>query len=150
MPEHLISIIEDYYLWIKAFHIIAVIAWMAGLFYLPRLFIYHIETDHFETKETFVIMERKLYKIIMQPAMHLSLLLGFALSMLPGTWSSPWIHLKLLAVFFLVGFHLMLNVWRKALKTNTCHRTSRFFRIINEIPTLLLIIIVIAVVVKPF
>ena len=147
--ENIIIFLEEYYLWIKAFHVIAVIAWMAGLFYLPRLFVYHVETVHDETKKTLSIMERKLYKLIMQPSMHLSLLLGGFLSMLPGTWSSPWIHLKLLAVIFLVGFHFLLNFWRKALEQKICTKSGRFFRIMNEVPTFLLIVIVIAVVVKP-
>lgn len=150
MHTFLLDFLDQWYLWIKAFHIIAVIAWMAGIFYLPRLFVYHVETTNIDTKKTFIIMEHKLYKIIMQPSMHLSLLLGIILAMLPGTWSSPWFHLKLLAVFFLVFFHLFLNKCRKELAEDRCTRSGRFFRIINEIPTLLLAIIVIAVVVKPF
>ncbi len=142
--------LDHYYLWIKAFHLIAVIAWMAGLFYLPRLFVYHVETSIRETRETFVVMEARLYKIIMQPAMHLTLTLGILLAMVPGTWSSPWLHAKLAAVFLLVLFHFFLNTCRKELAEGRCRFTGKFFRIINEIPTLLLIIIVIFAIVKPF
>lgn len=145
----MLEFLDHSYLWIKGFHLVAVIAWMVGLFYLPRLFVYHSETAHKETRDTFIIMESKLYRIIMQPAMHLSLLLGFILATLAGAWVSPWFHLKLAAVFFLVIFHLFLNKCRKEFAEGRCRHTSRFFRIINEIPTVLLIIIVIATIVKP-
>ncbi len=150
MYETFMTVLNHSYLWIKALHIIAVICWMAGLFYLPRLLVYHVETANSDTQETFKIMEYKLYKIIMQPAMHLTLLSGILLAMILDTWMSPWFHLKLTAIIFLVFFHFSLNKYRKELADRRCKHTGRFFRMINEIPTVLLIIIVIAVVVKPF
>lgn len=150
MYETIITTLNHYYLWIKALHIIAVICWMAGLFYLPRLFVYHVETDHEVIKESFKEWERRLYKIIMQPAMHLSLLSGVILATILDAWMSPWFHLKLTALILLVIFHFSLNTYRRELADQSCIRTGRFFRMINEIPTVLLIIIVIAVVVKPF
>ncbi|MBX9976658.1 MAG: protoporphyrinogen oxidase HemJ [Alphaproteobacteria bacterium] len=148
--HNIIDIISPGYLWLKALHIIAVICWMAGLFYLPRLFVYHVEAEHDDTKDTLKMMQYKLYKIIMQPSMHLSLLSGILLAMILDTWMSPWFHLKLTALILLVFFHFSLNHYRKELADQGCKRTGRFFRMINEIPTVLLVIIVIAVVVKPF
>jgi len=146
----MVQFISDYYLWIKAFHIIFVTAWMAGLFYLPRLFVYHVETDFSETKKTFQVMERRLYRGIMVPSLCLSVLLGGLLLLLPGAFSYGYIHLKILCVFALIVFQFYLNHCRLQLALGINSKTSRFFRIINEIPTLLLIIIVICVVVKPF
>ena len=150
MIQHLVIFISDYYLWLKAFHLIAVIAWMAGLFYLPRLFVYHVESQNPDTKKTLAVMEKRLYKIIIMPAMHGVIILGGLLLILPGFLASIYMHIKMLCVFGLLVFQFYLNHcrWRLANGTNT--KTSRFFRIINEIPTLLLIIIVICVIVKPF
>jgi putative membrane protein len=125
-------------------------AWMAGLFYLPRLFVYHVEASNQEMRDTFCVMERRLFKIIMQPAMHFALALGIILAMLPGTWSAPWFHLKLTAIIILISYHYFLNKCRKDLLNGCCQRSSRFFRIINEIPSVILIIILIAVYVRPF
>ncbi len=148
--QALILFVVDYYVWLKAFHLIAVIAWMAGLFYLPRLFVYHVESDHLPTKVTLGIMEKRLYKIIMMPAMHLAVFLGGLLLLIPGSLQSGSLHLKILCVFGLIVFQFYLgHCWRQ-LANGTNTKTSRFFRIINEIPTILLIIIVISVIVKPF
>lgn len=142
---------ESHLLWLKAFHIIFVIAWMAGLFYLPRLFVYHVGVENqSDVAKTFQTMEYRLYRFIMMPAMILSLSSGVILAIIQDTWSSGWMHLKLLSIILLVVFHHLLNYWRKQLIEGTCQHHDKFFRIINEIPTLLLIVIVVSVVVKPF
>lgn len=147
----MIEIISAYYLWIKALHVIFVICWMAGLFYLPRLFVYHTESGQVSpVSEVFQKMEYRLYRFIMKPAMHLSLVFGILLAIIPGTISSKSFHLKFLCVVGLIGFQYFLNHCRLQLARGNYHRTSKFFRIINEIPTLLLIVIVICVIVKPF
>jgi putative membrane protein len=140
-----------YYLWIKVVHVIAIIAWMAGLFYLPRLFVYHINVDSkSEAAQLFQVMEYRLYRIIMVPSMLLSLASGIFLVIVQNVWSFGWFHLKLTCVIGLVIFHHLLNFWRKQLATRVCTRTDPFFRLINEVPTLLLIVIIISVIVKPF
>lgn len=141
----------EHFLWLKTFHIIAVTAWMAGLFYLPRLFAYHVDVEpNSDTAKLFRTMESRLYTIIMTPAMIFSLASGVILAIVLQTWSSGWMHLKLLSVLLLVVFQFALQHWQQALAAGTCRRSSRFFRLVNEIPTILLIFIVIAVVVKPF
>lgn len=145
------DIFSNYFLEIKAFHIICIIAWMAGLFYLPRLLVYHVQNRHnTEITTLFKAMEARLYKIIMMPAMIFSLISGAILANISLAWASKWMHLKLLAVISLMVFHFMLNHWRQSLATNNCHHSEKFFRIINEIPTILLIIIVVSVILKPF
>lgn len=138
--------------WIKALHIIAVIAWMAGLFYLPRLYVYHSqqmigsETDHM-----FKIMERRLLKAIMRPAAVVALVAGIWLVSASGfSWSQHWLSAKLLGVFGLIVFHGMLEVYCVKFAFGWRGRSERYFRILNEVPTLLLIWIVVFVVVKPF
>jgi putative membrane protein len=142
--------ILNWYLWIKAAHVVSVTAWMAGLFYLPRLFVYHVEATHPETRNTLAIMEYRLYRYIMKPAMHASLLFGILLLLVPGTLTQGWSHLKILCVLGLVVFQYTLGGYHSQLVEGTCVKSSRFFRIINEVPTLLLIIIIICVIVKPF
>lgn len=140
------------YLWLKAFHIIAVVAWMAGLFYLPRLMVYHRRTAiGGETSEIFKTMERRLLKAIMYPAMGLSWVLGLALIWVTDAFQplSLWLTIKLLAVVAMTGFHLWLARFVKAFAEDERPRDERFFRLINEIPTVLLIVIVIMAVVKP-
>ena len=138
---------------IKAFHIIAIIAWMAGLLYLPRLFVYHAESKTgSEHSETFKVMERRLLRYITTPAMLASWVLGLALAF-SGLidWSKDgWFHAKLFLVLVLSAYHGLLAKWTKdfALDRNT--RSPRFYRIANEVPTLLMILIVILVVVRPF
>ena len=139
--------------YIKAFHVIAIIAWMAGLLYLPRLFVYHTASKKgSEQSETFKVMERRLLKFIITPAMLASWVLGLMLVFSGAIdWSRDgWFHAKLILVLALSAFHGLLAVWTKdfALDRNT--RSPRFYRIANEIPTLLMIFIVILAVVRPF
>jgi protoporphyrinogen IX oxidase len=147
----MLSIVSDYYLWIKAFHVIFVTTWMAGLFYLPRLFVYHagVSSDS-EAASLFKIMEYRLYKIIIIPSMFLSLAFGFILAIILGIWLSGWFHVKLFCVGGLIVFQHLLNRWRKQLERGTCLHSAKFFRVINEAPSILLVIIVISVIVKPF
>ncbi len=136
---------------LKAFHVICIIAWMAGLFYFPRLLVYHTKNKHNpEICTLFQVMEVRLYKIIMIPAMILSLISGVIIASVTLTWSFGWMHLKLLAVVFLIVFQFMLGHWSQRLATNNCDHSEKFFRIINEIPTILLIIIIVSVIIKPF
>ena len=141
------------YQWLLAFHIIAVIAWMAGMLYLPRLFVYHCEADPGSRQsETFKVMERRLLRLITTPAMLASWALGLILAF-SGVidWSRDgWFHAKLVLVVLLSAYHGCLAMWTKdfALDRNT--RSPRFYRIVNEIPTILMIGIVILVVVRPF
>lgn len=143
--------LEDHQLWLKAFHVIFIIAWMAGLFYLPRLFVYHC-TIPFQSPTCLLFqkMEYRLYTYIMTPSQILSLASGVILATLLDTWSFHWMHLKLFCVLLLVIFHHTLNYWRQQLAQGGCSHRERFFRIINELPTILLILIVISVIVKPF
>ncbi len=139
--------------WIKALHIIAVIAWMAGLLYLPRLFVYHAQTPAGAAeRETFKIMERRLLRALMNPAAAAVYLFGALLLLTPGLidWSRGWIHLKLLLVAGLTLFHLGLARWRQDFARDANRHSVRFYRIMNEVPTLLMIGIVILVVVQPF
>jgi protoporphyrinogen IX oxidase len=140
------------YLWLKAFHIIAVTAWMAGLFYLPRLMVYHRRTAiGGESSEIFKVMERRLLNAIMMPALALSWVFGLALIWVTDAFSSPslWLTVKLIAVVALTGFHFWLAQFVKAFAEDDRPRDERFFRIVNEIPTVLLIVIVIMAVIKP-
>ena len=139
------------YLTLKALHVIAVISWMVGLLYLPRLFVYHVENNNFESVKVFKIMEKRLMKIIMNPAMIVTWLTGLSILWVPGfnTIFSLWLSIKLLFVIILSGYHGFLSKCLKdfALDKNT--RSSKFFRLINEIPTIILIIIVFLVIFKP-
>ncbi len=139
------------YLWLKALHVIAVISWMAGMLYLPRLFVYHADVPVGSSQsETFKVMERRLLKAIINPAMIVSVVLGLWLAW-DGAWfRSGWLHGKILLVVLMLGVHGMLagGVRRFAGDRNT--RNARYFRVLNEVPTVLLIGIVILVVVKPF
>lgn len=140
-----------YYPWLKAFHIIAVISWMAGMLYLPRLFVYHCETTPGTPEyERFVLMERKLMRIIINPAMIAVWILGLLLAETLNVWMQPWFHAKLLAVLILSGFHGMFSRWRRDFERGANGKTQRFYRIVNEVPAVLMICIVILVVVKPF
>ena len=149
----MLETLDGYYLWIKALHIIAVIAWMAGMLYLPRLFVYHAEAGPGTPQsETFKIMERRLYRGIMNPALIAVWILGplLLLSMPAGVLKEAWLHAKLVLVILLTGFHHMLGRWRKDLEADRNTKPARFFRQINEIPTLILVLIVFLVVLKPF
>lgn len=138
-------------LWIKALHIIAVIAWMAGLLYLPRLFVYHCGlAPGSEQSETFKIMERRLLRAIMNPAMTVVWITGPYLAWSFGVYGDHWLWTKLVLVFALTWYHHALAKWRKDFALDRNHHDQRFYRILNEVPTLLMIGIVILVVVKPF
>jgi putative membrane protein len=140
------------YPWIKAFHIISVVAWMAGLLYLPRLFVYHAEAPVGSDKaETFKIMERRLLRGIMLPAAAATVFFGalLAIALSPGLWSMGWIWVKLGLVALLGRFHMLLARWHRDFTADRRPHTARFFRMVNELPTLALIAIVILVVVKP-
>lgn len=137
------------YLWVKALHIIAVISWMAGLFYLPRLFVYHtMAAPGSVQSETFKVMERKLLKIIMNPAMIVAWMFGIWLIFIGN--SGHWLHVKLALVVALSGFHGFLSKLRKDFERDENRRPEKFFRMINEVPTLIMIAVVILAVVKPF
>ncbi|HEY1796823.1 MAG TPA: protoporphyrinogen oxidase HemJ [Stellaceae bacterium] len=141
------------YPWIKALHIVAVVAWMAGLLYLPRLFVYHAAAaPGSDMSETFKIMERRLLRGIMWPAAIAVIVLGALLAGTPGLvdWHEGWIWAKLILVAGLVVFHLLLARWQRAFAADRNTRPSRFYRMVNELPMLALIAIVILVVVKPF
>lgn len=139
--------------WLRAFHIIAVISWMAGLLYLPRLFVYHCTAQPgSEMSETFKVMEDRLTKVIMFPAMLATVILGLSMLALPGYLASAggWIWLKLVLVGGLLVMHRQMVVWRDAFARDANPHPQRFFRIANEIPTLLMVGIVILVVTRPF
>ena len=139
------------YLWIKALHVIAVISWMAGMLYLPRLFVYHCAAPAgSEQSETFKIMERRLLRAIMNPAMIVVWLSGLYIAF-AGDWlRAPWLHGKLLLVLLLSGAHGFLARCAKDFAADANRRPARFYRVLNEVPTLLMIGAVILVVVKPF
>ncbi len=139
------------YVWMKALHVIAVIAWMAGLLYLPRLFVYHVDAEPGSVQsETFKVMERRLLKAIMTPAMIVSALTGFWIAIAVHSLQGGWLHAKLvlIVVLFAVHGHLAASVRRFAGDMNT--KTSKYWRIVNEVPTLAMIGIVILVIVQPF
>jgi len=144
------------YNWIKAFHVIAVVAWMAGMLYLPRLFVYHCAAEKGSVQsETFKVMERRLLRAIMNPAMVATWLFGLWLA-----WDGPdsrygwfgfsWLEVKLVLVLALSGLHGLLARWAKDFAADSNRHSQRFYRVINEVPTILLIAIVILAVVKPF
>lgn len=142
---------EDLYLWIKALHVIAVISWMAGMLYLPRLFVYHCEAEiGSKQSETFKVMEWRLLKVIINPAMIVTWLAGLYLAWLGHWFASPWLHVKLALVLALSAVHGFFSRWVKDFKADRRPRTQKFYRIINEVPTVLMIFIVIMVIVKPF
>lgn len=140
------------YDWIKALHVISIIAWMAGLLYLPRLFVYHCQVSAgSEASETFKVMERRLLRAIMNPAMIASYVFGITMIVLTPEWMKQgWLHAKILFVLLLTVSHMMMARWRRDFAEDRNTRPQRFFRIANEVPTLLMIGIVIFVIVKPF
>ena len=140
-----------YYAWLEAFHIIAVISWMAGMLYLPRLFVYHCEADAGSRQsETFKVMERRLLRFIMTPAMILTWLLGLTMAWQAGWFVAPWLHAKLVLVLLMSGAHGMMARYVKDFAADRNRKSQKFYRIFNEIPTVLMILIVILVVIKPF
>ncbi|MGC6472647.1 MAG: protoporphyrinogen oxidase HemJ [Parvibaculales bacterium] len=139
--------------WITAFHVIAVMFWMAGMYYLPRLYVYHAEAyENGEAVATFEVMEHKLLKIIINPAMIAAWLFGLALLLRPGFYvnAGMWINVKLLCLVILLVYHIFLARWRKQFLLGSSPKSSRFFRMVNEIPPVLTIIIVVMVIVQPF
>ena len=143
----------DAYLWLKAGHIIAVIAWMAGMLYLPRLYVYHCQVVPASPEsERFKTMERRLLRAIVNPAMIASFGLGIALIFVPGVvdWSEGWIYVKLVCVSAMAALHGLLARWRRHFAIDANRHSERFYRLVNEGPTVLMIAIVIVAVVKPF
>lgn len=140
------------YLCLKAFHIMAVIAWFAGLFYIFRLFVYHLETDSEAVKRLMETAEQKLLRIIMNPAMILAWLLGLSLIALqwPGIMQQGWLHIKLLFVILLTGYHMYAAKVRKQLLAGTCKLSGKQARLINEIPAVIMIVVVLMVELQPF
>ena len=141
------------YPWIKAFHIIAIIAWMAGLLYLPRLYVYHADVPPGSRRAAMLeIMERRLLRGIMLPAIVMTYGFGVMLLSVPGVvdWRQGWIWSKLALVLLLTVFHVTLAHWRRDFAAGRFLRSSRFYRLVNEIPTLIMIAIVLLVVLKPF
>lgn len=145
--------LADAYAWVLALHIVAVIAWMAGMLYLPRLYVYHSEREPGgEADEMLKIMERRLLRLIVNPAMILVFLTGGLLLLTPGVvdWGSGWIYAKLALVLALSAVHGAFAAWRRGFAEGRNRRSAQFYRAVNEIPTLLMIAIVVLVVVKPF
>jgi putative membrane protein len=142
-----------FYPWTKALHLIAVMSWMAGLLYLPRLFVYHTEVGVGSAEaERFKLMERRLLRAIMNPAMIATFLFGILLLLTPGIadWNSGWLWVKLLMVFGLSHIHHLMGRWRKDFADDANTKTPKFFRVANEVPTIGMIVIVIMVIVRPF
>lgn len=147
------DLLSSYYLWIKAFHIIAVICWMAGIFYLPRLYVYHAERVQQgipQAEEMFQVMERRLLRGIMLPAMLCTWIFGLLLVLIPGIvdWSEIWPWTKASSVVVMTWFHMWLAARRKDFVAGANQTTGRKFRMMNEVPTLLLVVIVLSVVLK--
>lgn len=146
------DILLSWYDWIKALHVISIIAWMAGLLYLPRLYVYHADTlAGSELSETLKIMERRLLKYIMNPAMFASL--GFGILLLiavPALFQEGWMHVKLTAIILMFAVHGILSKHRKLFERDERKKPAKFYRILNEVPTVLMIIIVIMAIAQPF
>ena len=141
----------DLYSWVKVAHIISVISWMVGFLYLPRLFVYHFDTKTgSECSDTFKVMERRLMKIIMTPAMIATWGFGIWLAVLSQAWSEGWFVTKFSLVFILTFLHFILVKWVKEFANDERLRSQKLYRIVNEVPAVIMILIVILVVVKPF
>lgn len=147
-----VTFLAHLYPWTKALHLIALIAWMAGLLYLPRLFVYHCDAPPgTQTSEQFKVMEFRLYKYIMTPAMLATFLFGITLALTPGLvdWHAGWFYVKLVAVVLMAGVHGAMSRWRKDFLADRNRHTQKFFRIMNEVPTVLMLVAVVMVVVQP-
>ncbi len=143
--------VVDWYNWVKAFHIISVMAWMAGMLYLPRLFVYHCAAPvGSELSETFKVMERRLLRAIINPAMIASFVFGLWLVWLGGWAFATWFQAKFVLVIIMTGVHGMLSRYRRDFAADQNRHSPKFYRIINEVPTLLMIVIVLLAVLKPF
>ena len=147
-----IAALAPFFLYTKSLHVIAVIAWMAGLFYLPRLYVYHCQLVRGSVEsERFKVMERRLLKQIMNPAMIATWGFGILLVLTPGAvnWAAPWWHVKLLSVILMSGFHGAASKWRRMFLEDRNTKPQRFYRIANEVPTVLMVIIVIMAIAQP-
>ena len=146
------AMLSEYYLWLKAFHIIFVISWMAGMFYLPRLYVYHTQvTPGSEADETFKVMERRLLRIIMNPAMIIAFVTGILLIIATGAGAPGtgyWMHIKLVLVLGMGAVHGMFSSYRKAFERGENQESEKFYRLLNEAPTVLMVAIVLLVVIK--
>ena len=145
------TFLSDHIVWIKALHVIAVIAWMAGMLYLPRLFVYHCDAPAGSPQsEMLKVMERRLLRVIVDPAMVATWLFGLTLALLTGAFHEHWFQLKFLLVLVMSGLHVMFAATVKRFARDANTRPQRFYRIMNEVPMFLVIAIVILVIVKPF
>ena len=147
------TILADFYLWTKALHIISVVAWMAGMLYLPRLYVYHCGTEPgSEASEMLKLMERRLLRGIINPAMAATFVFGVLLLLTPGIvdWGTGWIWVKLTLVAVLSAVHGLYSNWHRAFAEDLNRHPARIYRIANEVPTVILVIVVIMVVTKPF
>jgi len=148
-----LDFLAPFYLWTKSFHLISVIAWMAGSFYLPRLFVYHCGVARGSAEsERFKVMERRLLKQIMSPAMLATWFFGVLLVLTPGAmdWSAGWWHVKLASVLAMTGLQGAMSKWRRNFMEDRNVKPHTFYRVANEVPTVLMVVIVILVIVKPF
>jgi protoporphyrinogen IX oxidase len=149
--QSLTALADAAYPWLKGFHVVAVIAWMAGMLYLPRLFVYHCATAAGSVQsETFKVMERRLLRAIINPAMMATWLLGLWLAWWSGYYRSGWLDAKFALVLVMSGAHGLFARWVRYFATDRNRHSAKFYRIINELPTLLMIAIVLLAVVKPF
>jgi putative membrane protein len=147
------TLLTDIYLWIKALHIISVIAWMAGMLYLPRLYVYHADVEPGSAQsETFKMMERRLLRGIINPAMVAAVVFGVLLALTPGIvdLGTGWVWVKVAALTAMFSFHGNLSRWRRDFEKDANRHSRRFYKRVNEVPTVLMVIIVIMIVVKPF
>jgi len=139
------------YIWVLIVHVLSIITWMAGLFYLPRLFVYHAQANATgEPAETFKVMERRLLKAIMNPSMIVAWVLGLALALHIGAFAQGWFHAKLLLVVIMSVLHMAMGKWRKDFEAGRNKHDHKFYRVMNEVPTVTLILVVILVKAKPF
>lgn len=146
-----IPFLASYYLWLKAFHLVAVVCWFAALFYLPRLFVYHVMSEDQVSKERFELMERKLYNGIANPAMMATLTLGILIVMgVPALMAGGWFHAKMALVVALIVYHIMCKAHMMKLAEGENTKSHVYFRWFNEVPVVILILIAILVIVKPF
>lgn len=143
----------EYYLWFKAIHVFAVVAWMAGMFYLPRLYVYHADAEPGSDKsETFKIMERRLLRGIMNPSMVLTLVFGGLMLGTPGliNWAAGWVWVKLGMIVLMLAIHVLYAYWRSEFEADRNAHPAKFYRWWNEAPTIPLVVIIVMAVVKPF
>jgi protoporphyrinogen IX oxidase len=153
VPAGGMSALLPFYLWFKALHVVSMVAWMAGMLYLPRLYVYHCEAPRGSAEsERFKVMERRLLRGIINPAMASTFLFGILLVLTPGVidWHAGWWHVKLLGIVLMVGLHGMFSRWRRDFLNDRNTKPARFYRIVNEVPAVLLLIIVVMVIVRPF